>query len=91
MYSRIITDPEQIPVPETERKHTDVLCTIISSIFAVVMFMIALLKFNKSTLFTIQPKPTLSTSELSAPQVQETSPAQITLDSSLPCSGPPSD
>jgi hypothetical protein len=47
MFDEKILYPNQFPVEERNRKSTDVCCTIISAIFALTMFIVACVLWNK--------------------------------------------
>ena len=49
MFNRTITDPEHVPVSEDDRKSTDVICTVIGAIFAITLFLIAIINLNPGT------------------------------------------
>lgn len=48
MFDEKVLYPTQLPVDERNRKSTDVCCTILSSIFALVMFIVACTMWNKT-------------------------------------------
>lgn len=48
MFDEKVLYPAQFPVQERNRKSTDVCCTILSAIFALVMFIVACTMWNKS-------------------------------------------
>ncbi len=52
MFDEKVLYPTQLPVDERNRKSTDVCCTILSSIFALVMFIVACTMWNKSKIST---------------------------------------
>jgi hypothetical protein len=47
MFDERVILPEQLPVREKERKCTDCCCTIVSSLFALAMFVTACCLWNK--------------------------------------------
>lgn len=47
MFDEKVLYPAQFPVEERNRKSTDVCCTILSAIFALVMFIVACCMWNK--------------------------------------------
>lgn len=48
MYNDSVLAPEQLPYPEKNRKSTDVCCTWIGAIFALVLFLLACIWFDRS-------------------------------------------
>lgn len=48
MFDEKVLYPSQFPVEERNRKSTDVCCTIISALFALVMFIVACSMWNRS-------------------------------------------
>lgn len=48
MFDEKVLYPSQFPVEERNRKSTDVCCTIISALFALVMFIVACCMWNRS-------------------------------------------
>lgn len=49
MFDEKVVSPEQFTIRERNRKSTDVCCTIIGALFALVMFIAALSMWNKGT------------------------------------------
>ena len=45
---------DQFPIPEQKRLSTDLFCTILGAIFALAMFIIATVMWNKGTSLNIQ-------------------------------------
>lgn len=51
MFDEKVILPEQLPIKEKERKITDCCCTVIGAIFALTMFIIACVVWNRGILF----------------------------------------
>lgn len=49
MFNRVISDPEEIPIPERQRSSTDVCCTVIAALLALILFSIAVANINRGT------------------------------------------
>lgn len=49
MFDEKVILPEQLPVKEKERKITDCVCTVVSAIFAIAMFITACVLWNRGT------------------------------------------
>lgn len=49
MFNRVISDPEEIPIPERQRSSTDVCCTVIAALLALILFTIAVVNINRGT------------------------------------------
>ena len=64
MFDERVLHPRKFTVHDQERKSTDVCCTIIGAIFALVMFIVACTMWNKgnSTLTQIDSKTIFSNS-----------------------------
>ena len=54
MFKTKAVDPNQFPVPDTKRISTDLFCTILGAIFALAMFIIAVVMWNKCKCLAIQ-------------------------------------
>lgn len=39
---------DQFPIPEKQRQRTDIICTIIGAIFALLMFIMSIVLFSRS-------------------------------------------
>lgn len=47
MFEERILHPNQLPIPEKSRQSTDIICTVIGAVFALFMFIIACVFWNK--------------------------------------------
>lgn len=54
MFDEKVILPEQLPVKEKERKITDCCCTIVGAAFALTMFIVACVLWNRSNPSIIQ-------------------------------------
>ena len=52
MFDEKVVFPEQFTVRERNRKSTDVCCTIIGALFALVMFIVACTMWNRGILLS---------------------------------------
>ena len=49
MFDEKVILPEQLPIKEKERKITDCCCTVVGAVFALSMFIIACVLWNRGT------------------------------------------
>jgi cobalamin biosynthesis protein CobD/CbiB len=61
MFVKNVYTFRNLPVEESERTWTDCLCTIISAIFALTLFILACCTFNRCTAYHIQSITMMST------------------------------
>ena len=55
MYNKDVSTPNEFPVEEATRRSTDVCCTVLSSIFALTLFVLACIFFNSGNSSHMQP------------------------------------
>lgn len=54
MFEQKVLSSNQLPLPDNQRKSTDVVCTIIGALFALAMFIVACVMWNKCIISLIQ-------------------------------------
>ena len=82
MFNTDVSSPSEFPVDDTKRWSTDVCCTVISALFAIILFVLACLFFNTSKTSIIQIP---STRPISPPPAHSS--PQTTKITSPRCSG----
>ena len=94
MFSRVLGDPEEIPVPPNRRSNTDCLCCVITSVFAIALLVLAIISYNTHGMPPHNQEPTTTTTLISNPissaATPKISPAKTSKDSHPPSSGLPS-
>lgn len=84
MFNRSISDPYEIPLDERRRSSTDICCTIVAALFALTLFAVAIINFNRGTPSYMQKRQTRSTSHRTAVSMEALL-SKITEASRPPC------
>jgi hypothetical protein len=88
MKEGLIPDRSVIPIPESKRVSTDVICTIIGALFALTLFVLACIFYKSGKCSSMQTPSTQPTTTSPAPQLTPPlPPVTITTVSKTP-SGP---
>lgn len=75
MFSRVLGDPEEIPVPPNRRSNTDCLCTVITSVFAIAMLVLAIIAYANNGIDSTSQDPTTAITSISRSPSSLTTPA----------------